>query len=225
MADLFNRLNEDIAFVQKLGDNPNSQNGLTAQELKKWFDRAPLAIQTYLNSVFIPQVEAKFGSVDAWISQADKRFDRFIAGAGFLPVDGSAGMNANLPMNNHRITKVSNPEESTDAANKDYVDQVRIVANTATEKAETAQATAESKCSKQVLPLTLRTAGWSGVYQTVSAEGVSENNDVFVSPVEESRQTYLDCEVRCIEQGSNTLTFICSEKPENDLTVSVLIID
>ena len=122
MAELFNRLNDDISYIQKLGDNPNSENGLTAQELKEWFDKAPLAIQTYLNTVFIPQVEAKFGSVDAWISQADKKFDNFISGAGFLPVDGSAGMNANLPMNNNRITMVADPVEDTDASNKGYVD-------------------------------------------------------------------------------------------------------
>lgn len=227
MADLFERMNEDIAFIQKLGNNPNSENGLTAEELKKWFDKAPLEIQTYLNSVFIPQVEAKFGSVDAWIAQADKKFENFITGAGFLPVDGSAGMNADLPMNGHRITMVSAPTKSTDAANKEYVDAVETVANAAAQTANNAQETADSKCGRKSYTVVLRVSGWSGKLQVVSASGVLEDKnacDVFASPIESDREKYSEFGVRCTDQGNNTLTFTCDNIPDENLEVAVVIL-
>lgn len=227
MAELFDRLNEDIAFVQKLGDNPNSENGLTAEELKEWFDKAPLVIQTYLNRVFIPQIEAKFGSVDQWILQADKRFDSFIAGTGFLPVDGSAGMNADLPMNGHRITMVSAPTGSKDATNKEYVDAVGTVANEAAQTAKNAKETADSKCGRKSDTVVLRTAGWSGKLQVVSASGVLEDKnacDVFASPIESDREKYSEFGVRCTDQGNNTLTFTCDNIPDANLEVAVVIL-
>ena len=33
MVEFIERLNEDIAFIQQLGDNPNSDDGLTADQL------------------------------------------------------------------------------------------------------------------------------------------------------------------------------------------------
>lgn len=225
MAELFDRLNEDIAFVQKLGNNPNSENGLTAEELKKWFDKAPLVIQTYLNSVFIPQIEAKFGSVDQWILQADKRFDEFISGTGFLPVDGSTGMNADFPMNNHRITNVADPIYSTDAANKNYVDDVGNVAEMAAEAAGNAQAVADSKCGRRSYTVVLRAAGWSGKIQVVTAAEVLEDKnacDVFTSPIESDREKYSEFGVRCTDQGNNTLTFTCDSVPDENLEVAVV---
>lgn len=51
------KFTEDIAYIEKLGDNPNTDNGLTAQELKEEFCKAPLAIQRYINEVLLPGLE------------------------------------------------------------------------------------------------------------------------------------------------------------------------
>jgi hypothetical protein len=69
--------------------------------------------------------------------------------------------------------------------------------------------------------------GWSGNYQIVSAPGVLADEtlcDVLTSPVEASRESYSDCVVRCSEQKADSLTFMCDDVPDEDLTVSVIVI-
>lgn len=46
----------DIGYIQKLGDNPNADDGLTAQELKEAFDKAPLIIQRFINDYLVPGI-------------------------------------------------------------------------------------------------------------------------------------------------------------------------
>lgn len=46
----------DIGYIQKLGDNPNSDNGFTAQQLKELFDKAPLTIQRFINDYLVPGI-------------------------------------------------------------------------------------------------------------------------------------------------------------------------
>jgi hypothetical protein len=225
MAELIQRLNEDIAYVQQLGDNPNSDDGLTADQLKKWFDKAPVAIKEYLNTILIPQVEAKFGSIDSWIKEAGKKIDSFVVGSGFIPVDGSVPMSGSLNMNGNAVTNLPDPVNEEDAVNKGYADTIQKNVETADKIAVDAQKTADKKCAKVSAQETLSIGGWSGTHQMVNAAGVladSTKCDVIVSPSYENREAYLDCEVRCIAQGDGTLTFTCQTPPETDLTVNVI---
>jgi hypothetical protein len=227
MAELFERLNSDLAFIQKLGDNPNSDNGFTAQDLKEWFDKAPLAIQQYINIVFIPQIETKFGSVDTWIAEASKKIDAFVVGTGFVPVDGSVAMSGNLNMGGQTVTNLAEPVANTDAVPKSYADSINEKAEAANSAANEAQKTADGKCRKFNLRVKLLKNGWSGNYQIVSAPGVLADEtlcDVLTSPVEASREIYSDCVVRCSEQKTGSLTFMCDDVPDADLTVSVIVI-
>lgn len=50
---------QDLAVISKLSDLPNSNDGLTAAELKAKFDEAPLAVQKYINEVMIPAIVAR----------------------------------------------------------------------------------------------------------------------------------------------------------------------
>lgn len=58
MNTVLEELTEDLNIHQKLDDEPNDVGGLTAQELKKKFDQAGLAIQEYLNKTHLPQVRS-----------------------------------------------------------------------------------------------------------------------------------------------------------------------
>ena len=49
-------LKDDLNIIAGLGDNPNADNNLTAQELKGKFDAAALLIQQYLNKVIVPAI-------------------------------------------------------------------------------------------------------------------------------------------------------------------------
>lgn len=130
MNEFLSRLTSDIAFIQQLGDNPNFDNNMSAEDLKIWFDKAPEAIKAYLNDTLIPQLEEKFGSVDEVDSSIGKLLEQLIekinyfeVGTGFLPTDGGVPMGGNLDLGNHRAVNVADPVEETDAANRKYVDE------------------------------------------------------------------------------------------------------
>lgn len=53
------KLTDDLSIIQTLSDLPNSEDGLTADELKAKFDEAALAIQAYLNDKLVPAVTAE----------------------------------------------------------------------------------------------------------------------------------------------------------------------
>lgn len=52
------KMTDDLEIIQALSDLPNSEDGLSAQELKAKFDAAGLAIQKYINEKLIPALAA-----------------------------------------------------------------------------------------------------------------------------------------------------------------------
>lgn len=76
--------------------------------------------------------------------------------------------------------------------------------------------------------ITLGVAAWTGAEapftQTVNVTDMTDNANAVVSPAPASLIDYGAAQVRCITQGSGTLTFACESAPESDLTVNVLIV-
>lgn len=83
-----------------------------------------------------------------------------------------------------------------------------------------------NKANKSIpVTVTLASASWVDNSQTVSATGVTESNNVVVSPSgRDSTTAWADGEVLCTSQGSNALTFTCTTVPTADITVSVVIL-
>lgn len=52
------KFTDDLNIISKLGDNPGSDNGLTTQEFREAFDKAPLLIQKFINDILIPAANA-----------------------------------------------------------------------------------------------------------------------------------------------------------------------
>ena len=52
-------LTDDLEIISALDDEPNDVGGLTADQLKAKFDEGPLALQTYLNTVLLPEMDAE----------------------------------------------------------------------------------------------------------------------------------------------------------------------
>jgi hypothetical protein len=50
------QFNEDVEVISKLGDLPNQDDGLTAEELKAKFDQASIAIKNFINNVLVPVI-------------------------------------------------------------------------------------------------------------------------------------------------------------------------
>ena len=72
--------------------------------------------------------------------------------------------------------------------------------------------------------VTLTVAGWSSNTQTVSADGVTEDATVIVSPDTTSFYEYAAAAVYCSAQGDGTLTFTCGIVPTTELTVNVMVV-
>lgn len=81
----------------------------------------------------------------------------------------------------------------------------------------------------KAVTVTLASSGWSGLRQTVTATGVTEDESachVIVSPApaEENYTAWNQCGIRCVAQGTDTLTFSCESAPGMDITAHILII-
>lgn len=102
------------------------------------------------------------------------------------------------------------------------------------DKAGQIDSTIESKVNSMIgdkadkstsVTVTLASASWSNNSQTITATGITETNNVIVSPSgRDSTEAWADGEVLCTAQGSNTLTFTCTTTPTADITVSVVIL-
>lgn len=53
------KMTDDLNIIQALSDLPNSEDGLSADDLKKKFDESGLTIQEYLNNTLIPEIDAE----------------------------------------------------------------------------------------------------------------------------------------------------------------------
>ena len=80
----------------------------------------------------------------------------------------------------------------------------------------------DSVLSKASIALSI--ANWSGNSQTVTCNGVTENNTIIISPEPTSIEVYGKAEIKCITQNENSLTFTCKKTPEVEINVNVLIL-
>ena len=73
--------------------------------------------------------------------------------------------------------------------------------------------------------VTLTALGWSGNSQTLNVSEVSASSYVFCAPLPDgtSDNIWAYCGVKCVTQGSGTLTFSCRETPSVDVSVNLYI--
>ena len=50
------KFNEDVSVHQTLGDEPNAENSLTADDLKRLFDKPAALIKAFINDQLVPNV-------------------------------------------------------------------------------------------------------------------------------------------------------------------------
>lgn len=67
-----NGFTKDMNIIQKLNDEPNDRDGLTAGELKAKFDEGGLAVKDYLNNTVKPHVDGMEEAADAHAADAVK---------------------------------------------------------------------------------------------------------------------------------------------------------
>lgn len=92
------KFTEDLEIISKLGDNPGTDNNLTAAELRAKFDAAALLLQKFINDTLIPAANASSSPQDGLTMQG--------------PID----------MGGQKLSGLNDPKEDGDASTKKYVD-------------------------------------------------------------------------------------------------------
>ena len=82
---------QDLSIISKLGDNPGTDNGLSAAGLRAKFDEAGIAVQNYINNTLIPEL------------------------SGLSNPEEGLNMKNNISMGGHRVTGLGDPQENGDA--------------------------------------------------------------------------------------------------------------
>ena len=59
----FPKLTENLSIISALGDNPGTDDGLSAEELKAKFDQAALILQRYLNNTLVEKLNEIFALI------------------------------------------------------------------------------------------------------------------------------------------------------------------
>lgn len=96
-------LNDDLNIIAGLGDNPNTDNNLTADELKAKFDAAPLIIQKFINEILVPVVNQNTDSVSKKLNSS------------------GGDMTGALNMNGNMLAGLPDPTEDGHAASMGWV--------------------------------------------------------------------------------------------------------
>lgn len=69
------RFTDDLNIIAALGDNPNTDNSLTAEGLKKKFDEAGIIIQKFINDVLLPAIESGGGVItESFVQEIVKEY-------------------------------------------------------------------------------------------------------------------------------------------------------
>lgn len=76
----------------------------------------------------------------------------------------------------------------------------------------------------KTLTIPLPASGWAEGSITVSAEDVTADSTLVITPAPDSYLAYCEALVRCTGQGAGTLVFAAEEAPTDDLSVNVLIL-
>lgn len=98
------KFDADLNIIQKLGDEPNTDNNLNAAELKEKFDEAANIIQQYINEVLIPYAEGKANGTHAEQHAKDGTDPVTPLSIGALPLSGNS---AEAPMTGDIYRKAS----------------------------------------------------------------------------------------------------------------------
>ena len=108
-----------VSIISALGDEPNTDNGLTATQLKAKFDEAPKNIRTFLNSSLISALQTK-------IRELEDSITGFVAQT--ANIANSAVTAAKLASNAVTTAKIANSNVTTDKLANSAVTAPKIAA-------------------------------------------------------------------------------------------------
>lgn len=115
-----------------------------------------------------------------------------------------------------KVGKASSADSATSATKATQDGSGNVITTTYATKEELSSLTSSST-------VTIAASAWSNKSATVSVNGVTASNNVFVTADAGSYLAYANAQIRCTAQGSGTLTFACETTPTTNISVNVLI--
>ena len=223
------KLTEDLNIISALSDLPNTEDGLTADEMKAKFDEAVNIIKNFINLTNIPELE-----------------DAINAAAQGIGFDG-VGTNsiADDAITTPKLHQTVGEEAVTTETIRDKAiifsklsEEVQNLLNVLQERVATATSllgnvttsynnVLEVLNTKQPQHKTGTVTLESGqTTWTKSVTGVTADNDICVSPQGESSiSAWGTYGVKATAQAAGTVTFKADTAPASAITVGVLIFD
>ena len=229
------KLLDDLAIIIDLPDEPNDNDGMSAQELKDCFDRASLIIQAYINDQLTPAADAAIEAAALGITQQgiDTEYikDNAVTEDKLSQVTGLEAVVTKTIRNNAvTLDKLSSALQELLTTYGTNITSLNSTTNT--------QGTAISDLAIALNNLAAVVSGKQAQHKTGAATlvsgatswtvivaGVKADNTVIVTPDSDSFTEFVDTGIRCTGQDNNTLTFEADSATANDLVVNVLILD
>lgn len=198
------RFSGDADVISQLDNQPNDNDGLSAQQLKGKFDQYGSTFKDYFNNVFIPEVESAINAAAAGIGQAG------FSGAILL---------------DHSVA--SEKLMNTSGAEAVATTNIRAGAVTLEKLASAIQTllgTIPGKTTHATATVTLE-SGQTTWTKTVN--GVTSSNVVIATAGTDdtSHAAWSNCDIRATAQGTNSLTFKARSAPASAVTVNILILN
>ncbi len=188
-----------------------------------------------IGGMFAPVAECYNGGVYIYAESAPNYeiiIPTIICWEGVYAVDDPAAEKLIIGYNDLRALIQPEVDAAGEAAAraKTYAEQAKEYAEQAQAGAEIADGsvTADKIAAGAVsssFTVLLPAAGWADNAQTVTANGVTADNTVVISPAPANYTAYAEGAVRCTAQGINSLTFTCDGVPSDDITVNVTVIN
>ncbi len=122
------KLSKSVQIIQNLGDNPNTDDNLSAEELKAKFDEAAVILKNYINETLVPFINsldsAFTASLDETLTDDKKAAQAKAVGDAIKTLLSKSGgtMTGAINMGSNKITNLAAPTADTNAATKKYVD-------------------------------------------------------------------------------------------------------
>ena len=160
MANKITQFTEDVEVIQKLGDHPNSDDGISADELKAKFDQAGSAIKQYLNEQVVPAVQELqegISKVDKTLTQEGYFADAKATGEAIAKAKEDAKAEADRAAE----SAAAAAEIAAESANK--ANQAVEAAEAAVEEAEDAAERAATEAVKSISDVISKGAGTHSV--------------------------------------------------------------
>ena len=122
------KLSKSVQIIQNLGDNPNTDDNLSAEELKAKFDEAAVILKNYINETLVPFINsldsAFTASLDETLTDDKKAAQAKAVGDAIKTLLSKSGgtMTGAINMGSKKITNLATPTADADASTKKYVD-------------------------------------------------------------------------------------------------------